>query len=112
MQVRKKDSFTKMKKLSLKNLSKLTRFYGSTGNATRDEDEENIEFPLLKYSDVQRCHSFNSPAKKKLDSMISNSFIRNTCQTKIEGMATNDIIMKCTVTINMLQNYQIWKRDF
>ncbi|KAL6195119.1 hypothetical protein ACLB2K_030740 [Fragaria x ananassa] len=92
--VRSKIVLPKLKKLSLKNLSKLTRFYGSTGNATRDEDEENIEFPLLKYSDVQRCHSFNSPAKKKLDSMISNSFIRNTCQTKISTIRRRGEVWK------------------
>ncbi|KAL6205297.1 hypothetical protein ACLB2K_022558 [Fragaria x ananassa] len=92
--VRSKIVLPKLKKLSLKNLSKLTRFYGSTGNATRDEDEENIEFPLLKYSDVQRCHSFNSPAKKKLDSMIPNSFIRNTCQTKISTIKRREEVWK------------------
>ncbi|KAM5582451.1 hypothetical protein ABKV19_002726 [Rosa sericea] len=58
-----------LKKLALKKLLKLTRFYGSTGSAT--SDEEYIEFPLLEHSHVERCHIFNSPAKDMLVSMMN-----------------------------------------
>ncbi|XP_004296314.1 PREDICTED: disease resistance protein RPS2-like [Fragaria vesca subsp. vesca] len=65
----------KLKKLALKMLLKLTRFYGSTGHAANDEDEENIEFPLLEHSDVQRCSRFRSPAKKKLVTMMNKQHV-------------------------------------
>ncbi|PRQ35463.1 putative toll-like receptor, P-loop containing nucleoside triphosphate hydrolase [Rosa chinensis] len=65
--------FPKLKILALKQLPKLTRFYGSTGSGTNDE--ENIEFPLLEHSHVERCNSFKSPAKDMLVSVMKKQLV-------------------------------------
>ncbi|PRQ35459.1 putative toll-like receptor, P-loop containing nucleoside triphosphate hydrolase [Rosa chinensis] len=79
----------KLKKLALKKLLKLTRFYGSTGSATNDE--ECIEFPLLEHSHVERCHIFNSPAKDMLVSMMNKQPVLIPMQVQREVRETHQL---------------------